>query len=56
MVATTTFMLARMLLVAATIRAMRKAGLLKTVLKGRTQGQDRQERKMVRTTTLLALP
>lgn len=33
MVTTTTFMLARMLLVAAMLRAMRKAGLLRTVLK-----------------------
>lgn len=33
MVATTTFMLARMLLVAALLRTMRKAGLLSTVLK-----------------------
>ena len=34
MVATTTFMLARMLIMAATIKAMRKAGVLRTVLKG----------------------
>lgn len=38
MVATTTFMLARMLLVAATLRAMRKAGLLKVVLKVTSHG------------------
>lgn len=34
MVTTTTFMLARMLLVAVMLKAMRKAGLLPTVLKG----------------------
>lgn len=34
MVATTTFMLARLLLVAAVLRAMRKAGLMRSVLKG----------------------
>lgn len=33
MVATTTFMLARMLVMAAIIKAMRKAGLLRVVLK-----------------------
>lgn len=33
MVTTTTFMLARMLLVAVMLNAMRKAGLLPTVLK-----------------------
>lgn len=41
MVATTTFMLARMLLVAALLKAMRKAGLLRTVLKGVSNLKDK---------------